>query len=163
MSSPLAYQRVPGAVAILLKPFLSKPIYAVMNAKRFQQVDHWLTKTLRYSSTIPLTVEELYRRASKLEFGKQEILWVASTATKSIPRAPSIYRFVVERCETGLFVSLNATSEQYHLIKKRTGEQEKLCPGDVSEEIKHQRKRRQKDESVDLGTLWTCCKEDPYL
>ena len=133
-----------------------------MHAKRFQRIDHWLTKTLRYNSTASLTVEELYRRAYKLEFDRQEILWVASTATKSIPRGPSIYRFVVERCETGLFVSLNAKSEQYHWMRKQGGEQEEPCPGDVSGEINHKRKRCKKDVSEDVGTTWNRCKKDPY-
>ena len=118
-----------------------------MNTKRFQHVDRWLTRVLRYDSTMPLTLDELYRRACKLKFEKQELLWVASTATKSIPHGPSMYRFVVERNETGIFIGLNDESEQQHWMRKRRREEEELPPGDGSKNVYQQ---------------WECCKEDPY-
>ena len=118
-----------------------------MNTKRFQHVDRWLTRILRHDSTMPLTLDELYRRACNLKFGKQEILWVASTATKSIPHGPSMYRFVVERNETGIFVGLNDKSEEYHWMRKYRRGKEDPCPGDVSEDVYPKRRR---------------CKEDPY-
>ena len=118
-----------------------------MNTKRFRQIDRWLTRTLRYDSTMPLTVDELYRRARNIEYGKQELLWVASTATKSIPHGPSMYRFVVDRNETGIFVGLNDKSEQYHWTKRQRRGKEEPYPDDESEYV-HPKRRR--------------CKEEPY-
>ena len=60
---------------------------------------------------MPLTVDELYRRVRNQQYGKQELLWVASTAKKSIRHGLSMYRFVVDRNETGIFVGLNDESE----------------------------------------------------
>ena len=118
-----------------------------MNTKRFQHVDRWLTRVLRYDSTMPLTLDELYRRACKLKFEKQELLWVASTATKSTPHGPSMYRFIVERNETGIFIGLNDKSEEQHRMKKRRREEEEQPSGDKSEDVYQERGR---------------CKEDPY-
>ena len=122
-----------------------------MNDELFQHIDHWLTTVLRHYSTMPLSVDELYRRAKQYrrarKFGKPELLWVASTATKRRPRGPSMYRFVVERNETGIFIGLNGESEQQHWMRKRRREEKELPPGDGSENEYQQ---------------WGCCKEDPY-
>ena len=117
-----------------------------MDDEPFTHIDHWLTKVLRYHSTRPLSVDELYQKA-KHKFGKPEILWVASTATKHRPCGPSMYRFVVERNETGIFIGLNGESEQQHWMKKRRREERKLPPGDGSKNEYQQ---------------WEYCKEDPY-
>ena len=120
-----------------------------VNDELFEQIDRWLTTVLRYYSTRPLSVDELYQRAKQFpqKFGKPELLWVASTATKHRPRGPSMYRFVVERNETGIFIGLNGESEQQHWMRKRRREEKELPPGDGSENEYQQ---------------WGCCKEDPY-
>ena len=94
-----------------------------MDEERFTQIDHWLTRTLRYGSTMLLTLDELHRRAANQQFGKQELLWVASTARKRIRHGPSIYRFEVGRSETGIFVGLSDESENAHWNKRRRKEE----------------------------------------
>ena len=88
-----------------------------MEDKRFECVDRWLTKTLRYDSTMLLSVDELQRRARKREYGKLELLYVAFHARKKIRRGPSMYRYDVDRNETGVFVCLNDESEGAHWSK----------------------------------------------
>ena len=63
-----------------------------MDDERFDCVDRWLTKTLRYDSTMLLSLDELQRRARKRRYGKAELLYVAFTARKTIRRGPSLYR-----------------------------------------------------------------------
>ena len=73
-----------------------------------------------------------------------------------------MYRFVGERYETGIFVGLNAKSEQYQWMRKQGGEQEEPCPGDVSGEVNRKRKRCKEDVSEDVDTTRNRCKQDPY-
>ena len=90
-----------------------------MDDERFDCVDRWLTRTLRYDSTMLLSLDELQRRARKRPYGKAELLYVAITARKTIRRGPSMYRYEVDRNETGVFVSLNDESEGAHFCKRR--------------------------------------------
>ena len=94
-----------------------------MDKERFTQIDRWLTETLRYGSTILLTLDELHRRAANQQFEKQELLWVAFTASKRIQRGASIYRYEVDRTETGIFVGLNDESEDARRNKRRRKQQ----------------------------------------
>ena len=95
-----------------------------MDDERFDCVDRWLTKILRYDSTMLLSLDELQRRARKRRYGKAELLYVAFTARKTIRRGPSMYRYEVDRNETGVFVSLNDESEVAHWSKKRRTKEE---------------------------------------
>ena len=94
-----------------------------MDVKRFHLLDKWLTRTLRYDSTISLSLDELHRRASDKQYRQQELLFVAFTPRKSIRGRPSLFRYVVERNETGVFVGLNEESEIVHDTKKRRKEE----------------------------------------
>ena len=86
-----------------------------MEENRFTEIDRWLTRTLRHGLRgLFASVDELHRQATDQQFGKQELLWVANNARKRIRRGQIIYRFEVERTETGIFVSLNEESEDAH-------------------------------------------------
>ena len=93
-----------------------------MEEERFTQIDRWLTRTLRYGCPMLVTLDDLHRRAANQQFEKQELLWVASNARKSIRHGQSIYRFEVDRTDTGIFVSLNDESEDAHWKKRRRTE-----------------------------------------
>ena len=106
-----------------------------MEKIRFDLIDRWLTRTLRYVlHGLFASVDELHRLATDWlqlfgkrdlfwrtgtdqPIGKQELLWVATNATKRLRRGQLIYRFVVERTETGIFVGLNEESEAAHWQK----------------------------------------------
>ena len=94
-----------------------------MEKNRFTEIDRWLTRTLRHGLRgLFATVDELHRQAADQQFGKQELLWVANNARKRIRPEQLIYRFEVDRTETGIFVSLNEESEDDHWKKRRRRE-----------------------------------------
>ena len=95
-----------------------------MEENRFTEIDRWVTRTLRHGLRgLFATVDELHRQAAEQQFGKQEILWVASNARKRIRPEQLIYRFEVDRSSSaGIFVSLNEESEDDHWKKRRRRE-----------------------------------------
>ena len=112
-----------------------------MEENRFTEIDRWLTRTLRHGLRgLFASVDELHRQATDQQFGKQELLWVANNARKRIRRGQIIYRFEVERTETGIFVSLNEESEDAHWKKRRRKEE-------PSEDAPRKRRRRKEEPS----------------
>ena len=94
-----------------------------MDVERFHLLDKWLTATLRYHSTIPLSLDELQRRARDKLYREQDLLFVAFTSRKRIRGCPGLFRYLVERNETGVFVGLNRESEIVHARKRQRKEE----------------------------------------
>ena len=86
-----------------------------MEPERFNRIDRWLTRSLRYGSRILLSLDELQRRASNQHYEELEFLYVASSAMKEIRHGATVCRYVVDTNETGVFIRLDNESESGHV------------------------------------------------
>ena len=97
-----------------------------MEDERFNKLDIWLAGTLRYHAQMPLSLDELLRRAYGhrkpsccFPILEKDLLWVAFLSRKKERGCTGVFRYSVERNETGVFVGLNPASEVLHLRKRK--------------------------------------------